>query len=951
MRTPTLAASILALVALVPGPAAQADVRVGVTAAVNPQAIGQPPTEPERVLLVGTDNFANEKITTGPAGQVQLLFVDGSSISVGPDANLTIDQYVYDPSTRTGKLAVTATQGVFRLVGGAISKSGEMLVTTPTATVGIRGGIGVVESRPNQPMRAQFLFGTSLRVTAANVTQEATRPGFQITVAGPGQPPSPPQVMTTADVRGSLAQFQGRRSGGGTGASPAGQGGQGGQGGQEAPQDAALAQSNVSSSTGSNLAPQTLGPTTSGVTVPFNPNANTVLQNVVNQSANVVNINQASGGGTGFTPNSSPNLLFGHFYSNPIYVPGSFNPSNGAATYDPNHTGNVVFALNGSNLTFALPVGQGNFQSFTLPFKPGQTYPTGTIAVPNGTINGTVAVSSDPSQFFAVLGTFTPNAGGTCGSGKSNCGFGFFGGKPTQTTASSPFPTSGFATYAPVGLSTNSNDAGRLPFSGGLNTPKVGAAGVTVSPMFTVFGGTQPGRSNISAMVQSSLWIQGSGANQNSGMVGMTSTFFQEQNSTVALIGGVVGMTRDCAGCVLNRYASSTFSAPTAPPSSGLTNGNAIYGSNANFIVAIPDQGTPIANAADTRTSAAPQTIPFDSLMSSGLQSGGPDFDATLLAQSPGGISSSTFAPRSDTSNGSAAGNLRGYTGGLMDIRNSAGGITTGTFQTQGGPNVFLGTNPANNRMGATFNFNDTVTRDAYRLSFGDVTGSFGTRDAFINDMIFASRDARDSNLNPLSTFNGTTVAFNRLFMVSSAVVPIDFQTFAGPGVTACVCAFMQWGWWIGEVQNPGGSTRERFNLATWVTGTLPATTEIPATGTATYNGHAIGNVSSGGFNYIAAGNFQGSWNFGSKSGSAMISNFDRNGVLGAAGVNVSGTIRASNGRDFTGTISGANSLSGPIGGSFFKNVGTGDPIAGMGGAFAFSNASYKAGGTFAAQK
>src|SRR5579863_940457 len=102
MRSPVLLVSTIALTTLLAGVAAQADNKVGVTAAVNPQAIGQPPSEPERVLLVGTDNYANEKITTGPAGQVQLLFVDGTSISVGSDADLTIDQYVYDPSTKVG---------------------------------------------------------------------------------------------------------------------------------------------------------------------------------------------------------------------------------------------------------------------------------------------------------------------------------------------------------------------------------------------------------------------------------------------------------------------------------------------------------------------------------------------------------------------------------------------------------------------------------------------------------------------------------------------------------------------------------------------------------------------------------------------------------------------------------------------------------------------------------
>ncbi len=81
------------------------------------------------------------------------------------------------------------------------------------------------------------------------------------------------------------------------------------------------------------------------------------------------------------------------------------------------------------------------------------------------------------------------------------------------------------------------------------------------------------------------------------------------------------------------------------------------------------------------------------------------------------------------------------------------------------------------------------------------------------------------------------------------------------------------------------------------------------------------------------------------------LSNWDRDGFYGAAGLTLSGTVSAPNHRDFTGSLSGPNLLSGPIAGSFFKNPANGDPAAGMGGNFSFSNAAYKAAGTFAAQR
>jgi len=49
------------------------------------------------------------------------MFLDGTSLSVGPNAQLTIDKFVYDPATKTGDLAINASKGVFRLVGGKIT--------------------------------------------------------------------------------------------------------------------------------------------------------------------------------------------------------------------------------------------------------------------------------------------------------------------------------------------------------------------------------------------------------------------------------------------------------------------------------------------------------------------------------------------------------------------------------------------------------------------------------------------------------------------------------------------------------------------------------------------------------------------------------------------------------------------------------------------------------------
>src|SRR6185437_15409546 len=113
-------AAVAAALAL--GAPADAQQRVGVNSAVNPDANGTPPGGVSRRLVIGQSVVFNERITTTEGGQTQLLFLDESAMTVGPNSDLTIDQFVYDPNTGTGKLAMSMTRGVLRYVGGKLSK-------------------------------------------------------------------------------------------------------------------------------------------------------------------------------------------------------------------------------------------------------------------------------------------------------------------------------------------------------------------------------------------------------------------------------------------------------------------------------------------------------------------------------------------------------------------------------------------------------------------------------------------------------------------------------------------------------------------------------------------------------------------------------------------------------------------------------------------------------------
>lgn len=198
-----------------------ADAKVGVTSAADGDPRGKPPAEAERVLRVGVDVQANEVITTQANDRAHLMFLDGTSLSVGPNAQLTIDKFVYDPSTKTGDLAINASKGVFRLVGGKISKTNAITVTTPSSTIGIRGGISIFNVDQQQTMSI-FVFGISMTVGAGGKLELVTRPGFQVTTFFGGLP-----GLATAVPPGALgalfAQLEGSRGGGQGGADQAAQ--------------------------------------------------------------------------------------------------------------------------------------------------------------------------------------------------------------------------------------------------------------------------------------------------------------------------------------------------------------------------------------------------------------------------------------------------------------------------------------------------------------------------------------------------------------------------------------------------------------------------------------------------------------------------------------------------------------------------------------------------------
>lgn len=174
----TLSALVVASALLVGASGALAE-RAGVAAAVNTQTHGKPPGGSTRQITLGQDVLHNEVIETDANGQAQILMLDRTALTIGPNSTLVIDKFIYDPSSKSGDMNLTLRRGLLRFTGGALSKKKAVNVKTPVATVGIRGGMGLIEVPSDDQMNAGFLFGNEMTVSiGSSIAQRIERPGF-----------------------------------------------------------------------------------------------------------------------------------------------------------------------------------------------------------------------------------------------------------------------------------------------------------------------------------------------------------------------------------------------------------------------------------------------------------------------------------------------------------------------------------------------------------------------------------------------------------------------------------------------------------------------------------------------------------------------------------------------------------------------------------------------------
>jgi FecR protein len=820
-RTRSLSPLIASLGAVLAISAARADT-VGTAGAVNTVASGTLPAGPTRVLEIGAQVVSNEKIQTTASGSVQVLFIDKTTLNVGPNSTLVIDRFVYNPATTNGQLALSLGKGVVRVVGGVATHSEGATIRTPVAAIGLRGGIAIISHNAAKGTQAILGFG-HMSVTTLCVgggvnctpnTVQVSRPGFGVTVAGFNKSPSSPGRASSEELAKANGQLTSK-------------GGQSG-GASQQPTDSLAVSYNVGTPN---------GPGSQIVAITGNSARGVNALQVLNTTAQI----------------------------------------------------SQTAAQNTSSITTTQTFIAQQLANRVTP--PPVTPPPGMKPPP------------PPAATYAIV---TPGPFNTSPGGKSPV----------------PYLTGAFA----------------------------GTGGFTVSPILGYqTGGLNPDGTpdTTSRQFQAGLSVVGKGARQNATIFVMTSAIANAPHIGFTQAGGFFAATVHNTEGWYGGAGGAVSSATQASPSNTVQtmNGLPVAGFTLNNTATNLDTGQVTNSQSSNFVKNAFTNYTFNPV--------------------------NTGTPTTMANNHPTLG-LAGYVGGVMAT--ASGGVlgapatvttpyvVTNVTGQPGDVGIFLpGTS---SEMLAVFNVKSVgapagaMTTSNYIFGSLDAqthTGLNGARGAYVNPSNFAGLASAIFNNGanvPISLRNGQVLgsipggSANQL-MVTADSVGANTQSFltsistvpAGGMVQPCNCESTKWGFWsaFNRVTNSEGQLvfEDQGPLLLWVAGVPTTAGALPASGTATYTGHAIASIAAnplapGASSYLAAGTFSNTVNFGTQRGAVAIngldgSNYGGSVALNAGTVNFGGVLSAMAG---PGAIT--NGRTATLAGSFFQGGPT-SKISGFG--------------------
>ncbi len=93
------------------------------------------------VAEIGMAVMSTDHIQTDSRGSLGLVFSDDTRVSIGPNTQITIDEYLFSPNESKLSLVLRILQGTVSFLSGQIAKLApdSVKLNVPDATIGVRG--------------------------------------------------------------------------------------------------------------------------------------------------------------------------------------------------------------------------------------------------------------------------------------------------------------------------------------------------------------------------------------------------------------------------------------------------------------------------------------------------------------------------------------------------------------------------------------------------------------------------------------------------------------------------------------------------------------------------------------------------------------------------------------------------------------------------------------------
>jgi hypothetical protein len=176
-------------------------------------------------MYVSDDVVTNHGLRTPSGGALHVSFLDSTILRLGSNAEIVVDRFVYNPSTRIGELSAEIAKGAFRFVTGRMRKDG-FRVGTPSAVIAVRGTDFIVAVAGNGATTVQ-VFSGEVEITPRGGGASVSVPAGQIAAVSAGSQSVDVGVAPPASDPGLDEDGGGSGGSGGGGGDDSGGGGHG----------------------------------------------------------------------------------------------------------------------------------------------------------------------------------------------------------------------------------------------------------------------------------------------------------------------------------------------------------------------------------------------------------------------------------------------------------------------------------------------------------------------------------------------------------------------------------------------------------------------------------------------------------------------------------------------------------------------------------------------------